>query len=166
MSSVIDDLYPMLGLSAEPSRIYARTLTALLAGDLDEAAASEYLQAHGLIIGGDLRLPVNGFVLHRLHMLGHLIAERFGYYRAEFTGEKRVGLFKKEMEATGLRRAQAAWHPEFPDVLGRFSHAGFELIERCLADTDQSERERWVLACWRWRRSNGFGLGRSPIGCR
>jgi hypothetical protein len=144
----IDDEYPMLGLNAEPSRLYARTLTALLGGKLKEADAVEYLEAYDLIVDCRLRLPPNGFVLHRLHMLRHLICERFGYYRPEFTVEQHVRVLKEEIEGIGLKRAHAARQPECPDVLGRFSHASFELIECCLADNaqpDRSERDRCML---------------------
>ena len=144
----MDDEFAAFGLGAEPSRLYARTLVSLLAGDLDQSRATEYLQAYDLIDTAHLRSPEKGFIPQRLQLLRHLIGERFDYYAPEVTHDKRVESLKKQMEGAGRRREQAVHHPDWPDALGRTTVAGFEVIERCLSDETPltwSETDRCVL---------------------
>lgn len=130
----LDSQYPALLLNAEPSRLYAQTLVALLAGDLDESRAAQYLYAYDLIFDGRLDLPPAAFILHRLDMLRHLIGERFNYYGPDFTEETRVEFLKEKTEAAGRRREQVGRFPELPDALARLSLSTFELIEHCLKE--------------------------------
>jgi hypothetical protein len=143
---LIDDGYQMLGLDVEPSRLYARTLEALLAGKLDKPGAAVYLQVFDLI--SDSEAPPTSFIWHRMMMLRHLIAVRFNFYGPQVTEDECVTHLKKWMEVAGRERARAAGHPEWPDILGRTGHATFELIEHCLAEHTQlskSEAERCAL---------------------
>lgn len=158
----LDGQYAAFGLSAPPSRIYARTLVSLMADDLDKPAAADYLGTYDFIVDGRMPLPSKGFVLHRLHMLRHLIGERFDYYGPDVSEEQRVGYLTERTDAIGRQLEVAERHPEMPDMLGRSSQASFELIERCLAENPRlrwPERERCVFALEALERFRTGALG-------
>jgi hypothetical protein len=138
-----DEEFSLLGLSAAPSRLYARTLAGLLAGTLDQADAGEYLRAH--YMAGRIRPIVVG---HRMSMLQHLIGVRFNYYGRVFTDKEKVEYLRRQTEVVGHDQEEATHYPELPEVLGRTGHPSFEMIEQCLADDARlcwSENERCVL---------------------
>jgi len=144
-----DETYELFGLPAEPSRLYGRALEALLAGNLDEARASDFLKAYDLV--SDLRLsgPPAAFIMPRLDLLRYLIGEQLDYFGPEFTDHQRVEWLREAVIDAARKRAAISMFPGWPDASTRTGIALHETIERLLGEDSKlptPERERSAIA--------------------
>ncbi len=143
-----DETYELLGLSAEPSRLFGRALECLLAGDLDESLAGEFLQAYDMLSMADLRIisgTTPAFIVSRFSILRHLIGERFDYFKSDYSESQKVEWFMEQVMLAARKRKVATMIPQEPDAGARTGIAMHETIERLLVDdskhpADESER--------------------------
>ena len=148
-SWMADGHFDLFGLPCAPSQEYARTLEALLAVDLAEASAAEYVHHNDFSMDIPPGAPPAAYLHHRFAMMRHLVGERFDFFDPSVAPATRVEWLRQEMIIAARVRRRATTYPELPDAGTRTSIASFEFIERCLADDsplDGSEHDRCALA--------------------
>jgi len=145
----IDQAYLMFGLQAEPSRLYARTLASLLAGDLDEELASEYLRTYEVVtVTNDLwGNPFWVYLMPRMRMLRYYVGKKFGYFPPEFTEQAEVEWLQEEVKHAAQVGRHALTFPDLPNPGMRTGIPIHETIERLLkVESEPHDSRRCMLA--------------------
>lgn len=128
---LIDKRHQAFGFNVEPSRIYSQTLIKLFANGLSEAMSTEYMITYKHILDTKAELPYRCEIIHRLHMLCHLIAKRFHYYGTDLAtaSSNSLSFLKGLTESECDSQIIYFRYPENPACQFRTSHSSFDFIE-------------------------------------